>query len=132
MHKFWHRVAVFIAVLLAIALILLTTLAGIFVTLDRDLQDSGMFKTALVQQQVYNRMPRILAEQVYTTLNGNPCAFNPLMCKNASPEFTACAKTALGNQRYSILASGSGQPTTAESQQVQVCITSYEPALQSQ
>jgi hypothetical protein len=132
MDKFWHRLAIFIAVVLAIALILLITLAVVFVNLDRDLLDAATYKTALVEQQVYNRMPRILAEQVYKTLNGNPCAGNPLMCGNASAEFTACAQTALGNQRYTILANGSGQPTAAESQLVQGCMVRFDPALQSQ
>ncbi len=132
MDKFWHRLAIFIAVVLAIALVLLITLAVVFVNLDRDLLDAATYKTALVEQQVYNRMPRILAEQVYKTLNGNPCAGNPLMCGNASAEFTVCAQTALGDQRYTILARGNEQPTTAESKLVQSCMVQYDPALQSQ
>jgi hypothetical protein len=132
MDNFWHRLVIFIAVVLAIALILLITLAVVFVNLDRDLLAAGTYKNALIQQKVYDRMPRILAIQVYKTLNGNPCASNPLMCGNASAEFTACAQTALGNQRYTILANGNGQPTSAESQQVQACMVRYDPALQSQ
>ena len=131
MHGFWKRVAVFIAVVLAIALVLLATLAVILVTLDRDLLDAGTYKNALVQQQVYERMPGILAEQVYTILNGNPCATDPLMCGNASPDFLACAKTALGELRYTILTNGSGQPTETESQQVQTCLEKYDPSLQT-
>ena len=48
MDKFWHRLAIFIAVVLAIALILLITLAVVFVNLDRDLLDAATYKTALV------------------------------------------------------------------------------------
>ena len=77
-------------------------------------------------------MPRILAEQLYTILNGNPCATNPLMCGNATPEFLACAKTALGDLRYTILTNGSAQPTEAKSQQVQACMDKYDPSLQNQ
>jgi hypothetical protein len=131
MYGFWKRVAVFIAVVLAIALVLLTTLAVILVTLDHDLLDAGTYKNALVRQQVYERMPGILAEQLYTILNGNPCATDPLMCGNASPDFLACAKTALGELHYTILANGSGQPTEAESQQVQTCLDKYDPSLQT-
>jgi len=54
------------------------------------------------------------------------------MCGNANPEFMDCAKTALGDQRYNILASDTGQPTEAESQQLQVCVDKYDPNLQSQ
>jgi len=132
MHKFWNGVAVFFAVLLAIAMVLLATLAVFLTAIDRDLLNATIYKNALVQQQVYNRMPRILAEQLFTALNGNPCASNPLMCGNASAEFTACAQSALGEQRYIILASGSGQPTEAESLQLQACVAKYDPNLQSQ
>jgi hypothetical protein len=131
MPEFWNRVAIFLAVVLAIALVLLATLAVILVTLDRDLLNAGIYKNALVQQQVYNRMPGILAEQLFTVLNGNPCATDPLMCGNASPDFLACAKTALGDLRYTILTNGSGQPTEAESQQVQACLDKYNPSLQT-
>jgi hypothetical protein len=132
MNKFWNEVAVFFAVLLAIALVLLATLAVLLTAIDRNLLNAGTYKNVLVQQQVYDRMPRILAEQLFTALNGSPCASNPLMCGNASAEFTACAQSALGDQRYTLLASGSAQPTEAESQLLQTCVDKYDPNLQSQ
>jgi hypothetical protein len=129
MHEVRNRVAVIFVVVLAIVLVLLATLAVILVTLDRDLLNAGTYKNVLVQQQVYERMPGILAEQLYTILNGNPCTTDPLMCGNASPDFLACAKTALGDLRFTILTNGSGQPTEAESQQVQACLDKYDPNL---
>jgi hypothetical protein len=132
MHKFWNGIGVFIAVVLAIALVLLVTGTLVLVNLDQDLLNAGTYKYALLQHQVYGRMPRILAEQLFSALNGNPCASNPLTCGNATAEFTACAKTALGDQRYTILAGGSGQPTVAESQQLQACMNKFDPALQPQ
>ena len=111
MHEFWNGIAVFFAVLLAIVLVLLATAAVVLVNIDRDLLNARIYKNTLVQQQVYARMPRILAEQLFTALNGNTCASNPLMCGNATPEFMACAKTAIGDQRFTSLAGGAGQPT---------------------
>ena len=111
MHKFWNGVAVFFAVLLAIVLVLLGTVAVLLVNIDRELLNASTFKNALVQQQVYQRMPGILAGQLITVLDENPCATNPLRCGNASAEFLDCAKTALGGTRYAILSSGTGQPT---------------------
>ena len=131
MHKFWNSAAVFFAVLLAVVLVLLATAAVLLVNIDRDLLNAGTYKDALVQQQVYNRMPRILAEQLYTILNGNSCASNLLVCGNASPEFMACAKTALGDQRFTILAGGAGVPTGTESQQLQACMDMFAPSLKS-
>jgi hypothetical protein len=132
MNNFWHSLAIFIAVVLAIALVLLITVAVVFVNLDQNLLNAATYKTALVQQQVYNRMPRILADQLHAALSTDPCAGNPLMCGNASAEFTACAQTALGDQRYTILANGSGEATAAESQLIQACMARYDPTLQSQ
>jgi hypothetical protein len=131
MSKFLNKLDIIFAVVLAIALVLLATLAVVLVTLDRDLLNAGTYKNALVRQQVYERMPGILAEQLYSILNGNPCATDPLMCGTASPAFLACAKTALGDLRYTILTNGSGQPTEAESRQIQACQDQYDPSLQT-
>jgi hypothetical protein len=132
MHKFWNGFAVLFAVLLAIGLVVLATVSVLLFNIDRDLLNVDTYKNALVEQQVYNRMPRILAEQVVTVLNDNPCATNPLRCGNASPEFLNCARTVLGDPRYTILVSGTGQPTEAESQQVQACMDKFDPDLLSQ
>jgi len=132
MHEFWNGIAVFFAVLLAIVLVLLATAAVVLVNIDRDLLNARIYKNTLVQQQVYARMPRILAEQLFTALNGNTCASNPLMCGNATPEFMACAKTAIGDQRFTSLAGWAGQPTGTESLQLQACMDKFDPNLRSQ
>ena len=62
MHKCWNGIAVFVAVFLAVVLVLLATITVLLVNIDRDLLNAGTYKNALVQQQVYNRMPHILAE----------------------------------------------------------------------
>jgi len=52
MHKFWNGVAVFFAGLLVIAMVLLATIAVLLVNIDRELLNAGIYKNALVQQQV--------------------------------------------------------------------------------
>ena len=132
MHKFWDGVAAFLAALLAIVLVVLGTAAVLLVNIDREMLNASIYKNALVQQQVYKRVPGLLAGQLMAVLNENPCATNPLRCGNASPAFLDCAKTALGDARYGILSSGSGQPTEKESQQVQACLDKFAPNLQAQ
>jgi hypothetical protein len=132
MRKFWSEVAGFFAIVCAIAFVITTTAAVLLVNVDLGLLNARTFKNALVQQQVYARMPHILAEQVVTLINENPCATNPLRCENVLPEFVDCAKTALGDQRTAALASGLDLPTEAEIQQLQACETRYDPNLQSQ
>jgi hypothetical protein len=130
MNKFWNAIAFFFAFLLAIVLVLLATTAVLLVNIDRDLLNAKTYKNILVQQQVYNRMPRLLAEQLVAALNEGPCGTNPLRCANAPVDFIDCAKTVLG-QRYTGIASGSEPPTEAESQQVQACVDKFAPNLQS-
>ena len=132
MGKFWTGVARFFAVLLAITFAIMTMVALLLVNVDRGLLNAGTYKNVLARQQVYARVPRILAEQLVTTMNYNPCAANPLLCENPSPEFTTCAKTALGNQQYTSLVGGARQPSEAESQKLQACVEKYDPNLQSQ
>ena len=110
---------------------LLATVAVLLVTIDRDLLNAGTYKNALVQQQVYNRMPRILAEQLVIILNDNPCATNPLLCGNASPEFLDCAKTVLGDRATPSLPAAPDSRPKPKSQQVQACMDKYDPNLQS-
>jgi hypothetical protein len=131
MQKFWNGIAAIFAFLLALVLVLLAALAVLLVNIDRDLLAARTYKNILMQQQVYNRMPRILAEQMVASLNRDPCVSNPLMCPNAPPEFLDCARTVLGDQRYSSLASATVLPTEAESQKLQACEDKFAPKLQS-
>jgi hypothetical protein len=132
MRKFWTGVARFFAVICAIFFVLTAILALMLTVVDRRLLVSETYKTALARQQVYARMPRIIAEQLAMTMNYNPCAANPLTCENLPPQLKDCATTALGADRVQILTSGVEQPTTAESQQLQACVDKYAPNLQAQ
>jgi hypothetical protein len=120
------------AIFFALAFVIAATLALLLVNIDQVLLNPVTYKNALVQQQVYTRMPRILAEQLITLMNNNPCAINPLVCENATQGFKDCAKTALGSQRYSSLAGGADLPNDAESLQLQACADQYDPGIQSQ
>ena len=111
---------------------MLATLAVLLVNFDHDLLNAGTYKNALVQQQAYNRMPRILAEQLYTILNVNPCTTDPLMCGNASPDFLACAKRSSANCATPSSPLAMGNLPKAESQQVQACLDKYDASLQTQ
>jgi len=132
MGKFWLGVARFFAVLFAIAFVVLAMVALLLVNIDRGLLNARTYKNALARQQVYARVPRILAEQLVTTMNYDPCETNPLMCENNSPEFMKCAETALGEARFATLSTGTQQPGEAEKKLIQPCIEKYGTGLQSQ
>lgn len=132
MHKFGKSLARLLAVLLAVAFCILAVLALILTGLERHLTDPEIYKDALAGQQVYARLPRILAEQLVTQANYNPCAANPLLCENASQEFLNCALSKVGQERFDALGSGSAQLTAAERENLQGCIDSYGGNLQAE
>jgi hypothetical protein len=132
MGKFWMGVARFFAVLFAIAFVVLAMVSLLLVNIDRGLLNAGTYKNALARQQVYSRVPRILAEQLVMTMNYDPCTTNPLMCEGNSPEFMKCAKTALGEARFATLSTGTQQPGEADKQLIQPCIDKYGTGSQSQ
>lgn len=71
MKKFGSRATFFLATLCAVAFVLTTAAAVLLVNVDLGLFNAGTYENALVQQQVYTRMPRILAKQVVTLMD-NP------------------------------------------------------------
>ena len=121
----------FLAILFAIAFVLTTCAALLLITFDQALLNSTTYKNALATQQVYSRLPRLVAEQLVESMNANPCVDNPLRCENARPELLACFRVALGQDRFNAIASGVEPPTEAESREIQVCINQDQPDLQT-
>ena len=130
MGKFWSGIARFFAVVFAIVFVLTTMVALLLVNIDRELLVSGTYKTVLARQQIYARMPRIIAEQLVMTMNYNPCTENPLMCENIVPKVRECAQSALGDQRYAVLATDVERPSDAEIKMLQDCVNKYMPGIQ--
>ncbi len=129
MRNFWMTVARFIAIILAIAFVLTAILAVILVNIDRQLLRVDAYKNALATENVYTRLPGIIAGQLVASINYNPCQVNPLACEGASAQFTNCAKTALGDSRYQSLMSSGAQISDTDRQLIQACIDQFEPSL---
>jgi hypothetical protein len=132
MSKFWTGVARFFAAIFAFTFVLTAIGALLLVNVDRRLLVSATYKNALARQQVYARLPRIIAEQLVMTMNYNPCASNPLTCENVTPQFQECSKTVLGPDRYAVVSTGADQPSDAENKLLQPCIDKYGASLQTQ
>jgi hypothetical protein len=129
MRNFWITVARFIAIILAIAFVLTAITAVILVNIDRQLLRADTYKNALATQNIYTRLPRIIAEELVTSINYNPCQVNPLTCEGASTQFANCAKTALGDTRYQTLTSNGAQISDADKQLIQACLDQFGPSL---
>ena len=126
MHKFWVGVAKFLAVLLSIVLVLAAVGAITLTVVDRRLLSAATYKSILKQQQIYARLPRVLAEQVVQLANYNPCSADPLRCSAATPEMLACASQTLSADRVALLKSGEAAPTPDELKQLQACVDKFE------
>jgi hypothetical protein len=99
-------------------------------TLNGQLFNSKIYKTALVDQNIYKRLPEIVGAAITSSFAYNPCAQNQLACSmdGASPELQACLTTALGSTAYQSIGSGGRLPTSVELQQAQPCLDRYGAA----
>ncbi|KAF0107430.1 MAG: hypothetical protein FD146_1908 [Anaerolineaceae bacterium] len=117
----------FFAVILSILFVVTMLAAIVLYNIDSRLLSASTYKSALAGQQVYARIPRILAEQLTVSMTFNPCAENPFVCENITPEFKDCAAQKLGQERFNILAPGAETPTEAEKQLLQPCVDQFLP-----
>jgi len=119
MRKVWTFLSKTIATIFAILFVITTVLVILLFNIERQVFSADLYKSALAEQQVYERLPGIAAELLTTSMNYNPCAQNPLVCEDISPELRACYEQTLGNERYGTLVSGKEKPTEAEMQAIQ-------------
>lgn len=124
MRIFWTGFSRFLAVSAAIFFVLSALAAVWLVQTDRRLFKAATFKTALAGQQVYERLPRIIAEQIITTMSYNPCQENVLVCEGLTPELKDCARQALGQADFELLAGG-GVPSDSQKRLLQPCIDRF-------
>lgn len=94
MRNFWSVIAKVCAILLSIAFVLSAVLSLLLTSIDRRLLNASIYKNALVQQQVYDRLPGVLAEQLVlvlkstSTTNGQnpPGGGPPVFLQNMSAD----------------------------------------------
>ena len=114
-----------IAVVLAI-LFVWSALAALFlVGAQQKLLAPDPYKQVLVEQNVYNRLPRLVAEQLdYNTSTGSDSdqAFIASIIKVASPALTSCLETSLGPSAYADMENAARQPTMSEVSAVKACL----------
>lgn len=114
-----------IATIFAVFFVITSILAILLITIDRQMLKASLFKDALAEQQIYERLPAILGKTITSTVSFNPCAGNPLACEDISPELKTCFQQGVGDERYITIAGGNDQPTGAEQGQIQACVDLY-------
>jgi hypothetical protein len=86
-----------------------------------------LYKQVLVEQNVYTRLPKLVAEQLdYNTSGGSDSdqAFIASIIKAASPALTTCLETSLGPAAYADIENAARQPTRSEISAVKACLRS--------
>lgn len=121
-----------IAVLFSIAFVLTSAVSILVANIKPNLLNANTYINALSAEHVYTRLPQIITEQVVVLINFDPCQADPLMCAGASPEFTGCARAALGQKRYEFLTNSVGRLSVVEQQSLKPCLDQYGAGLQSQ
>ncbi|MBN1305597.1 MAG: hypothetical protein JXA13_14255 [Anaerolineales bacterium] len=117
--------AKFLAAIIAILFVVTAAAANILYNIDLSLFAADTYKSALTEQQVYKRLPRVLAEQIVFTLDTNPCENNPLLCEGLPPEIQRCYLDALGEERHAQLASGLDPLTAEDYEALDPCLDEY-------
>lgn len=112
----------FICACLAVAVALPSLL---LVNVGRELLQPGLYKDALVAQNVYQRLPTLAAQQiVYASgsASASDRAFIANLIDSASGQPGSCVEAALGPSAYADLRSSSRPPTPAELDQIKACV----------
>lgn len=129
--KFLSR---FFAILCAILFVVTAIIALLLFSLERRVFDPDTYKQALLDQNIYERMPAILGGILSSSQSFNPCNSNPIACglEERSPEAAACFEDALGTDVYADLSQNKRTPTDAELKSAQPCIDQYNEPQQPQ
>ncbi len=129
-RKFFTVISRIIAGIFAALFVFSALLAILLTTLNGQLFNSKLYENALVEQNLYGRLPEIVGAAISSSATYDPCSQNPLACSidGASPELHACLTTALGEAAYQSIGTGARLPTSIELQRAQPCLDRYGTA----
>ncbi len=127
MRQFLTMVARIIAAICVFLFVVTTVLAILITTLNGQIFNASLYKNALVEQNIYARLPEIIGAVISSSFSKDVCSQNQLACSidGASPELHTCLTTALGAEAYQAIGSGSRSPTLPEIQLTQPCLDRY-------
>jgi hypothetical protein len=127
MRKFFSVISRVIAGVFALFFVITTILAILFTDLNGQMFGSTLYKNAMVEQNIYGRLPEIVGVAITSNFLSDPCAQKPLACSidGASPQLKACLTSALGTVAYDAIGSGRRSPTSTELQKAQSCLDQY-------
>jgi hypothetical protein len=126
-RQFVTVVARIIAAIFAFFFVITTVLSILITALNGQIFNASLYKNALVEQNIYARMPEIVGAAITSSYSNDLCTQNQLACSmdGASPGLQACLTTALGTDAFKAIGSGSRSPTQPELMLAQPCLDQY-------
>ncbi len=74
-----------IAAILAILFVITAVIVLMVFNIERGLLRPGLYKAAMVEHALYERLPGLLAKQLHGSMTYNPCAEDPSVCEGEGP-----------------------------------------------
>jgi hypothetical protein len=114
-----------VAVLLCLGFLATIVVVLLLVNADSMLLSPAVYQNALARERIYDRLPSLAAEQIYTSMHpagegvtweggGNPLQY-------AGPEAQSCSMDALGEQAFRDVLGGLRAPTPQETAALEAC-----------
>jgi hypothetical protein len=114
-----------LALLLAALFVVMVVLVLILLNADQLLLSPGVYQTALVESRIYEQLPGLAAEQIYTQMHYQGTGVeawsggNPL--QQATRQAQDCSLAALGQTAYRDILGGIRPPTQPEMAEMAAC-----------
>lgn len=74
-----------LAAILAILFVITAVIVLMVFNIERGLLRPGLYKAAMVEHELYERLPGLLAKQLHGSMTYNPCAEDPSLCEGEGP-----------------------------------------------
>lgn len=128
MRSFFTWIARFLAGVFASLFVVSLLAALLLVSAENRLFKAETYKKALIAQNLYDRLPKLLAEQIITNLISNPCKEKGLVCLSTEPSpLRTCFEQKLGPEVVSELSTGVRMPTPVEADAIESCTNEFGP-----
>jgi hypothetical protein len=125
MGKFFTWIARLLAGLCAVLFVVSFLAALVLVNAESILFRAQTYKDALQAQNIYDRLPKLLAEQILINLTNNPCKEKGLMCLSEAPSpLRTCLEGRLGGEVVTQLWLGR-TPTSPENASIESCVREF-------
>jgi len=115
-----------IASIFTILFVVTTLLTLILFNVGRQLFEPGLYKSALVEQHIYQEFPALVARQMaFQLAYAEKYAGISTENMTTSPDLEACLRMSLGDEAFKAIAGFERQPEEAEIEQMRLCFGQY-------